>query len=178
MFVVSDIKRLRVYVNVPQNYVPSVKIGAKATISVPEYPTRTFDATMEASSQAVDVTSGTTQMQLALDNPASELMPGGFANVRLALQREGVPLHIPASALVFDQKGLRVATVTGDDRILFKNVTIARDLGRDIELAGGITLEDRIVNSPPDGLIDGDQVRVVSTKGRPATVSTTQGDKG
>jgi membrane fusion protein, multidrug efflux system len=178
MFVVSDIKKLRIYVNVPQNYVPSVKIGARAMISVPEYPNRTFDATMEASSQSVDVNSGTTQMQLALANPAGELMPGGFTNVRLVLQREGVPLHIPASALVFDQKGLRVATVTADNRILFKPVTIARDLGRDIELSGGVTPEDRIINSPPDGIVDGDQVRVVSTKGRPATVSVKQGEKG
>jgi membrane fusion protein, multidrug efflux system len=178
MFVISDIKKLRVYVNVPQNYVPSVKIGGKATISVPEYPTRTFEATMEASAQSVDVNSGTTQMQLALDNPSGELMPGGFANVRLALQRDNVPLHIPSSALVFDQKGLRVATVTADNRILFKRVTIARDLGRDIELSGGLTLEDRIINSPPDGMVDGDQVRVVSTKGRPATVSAKTGEKG
>ena len=171
MFVISDIKKLRVYVNVPQSYVPAVKVGAKAVISVPEYPTRTFDATVEASSQAVDVNSGTTQMQLGLDNSAGELMPGGFANVRLNLQRDGVPLHIPASALVFDQKGLRVATVTADNRILFKPVTIARDLGRDIELSGGISLADRIINSPPDGIIDGDQVRVVSTTGRPTTAS-------
>ena len=171
MFVISDIRKLRVYVNVPQSYVPAVKLGAKAVISVPEYPTRTFDATVEASSQAVDVNSGTTQMQLGLDNRSGELMPGGFANVRLSLQRDGVPLHIPASALIFDQKGLRVATVTADDRILFKSVTIARDLGRDIELSGGISLEDRIINSPPDGIVDGDQVRVVSTKGRPATAS-------
>jgi membrane fusion protein, multidrug efflux system len=158
--------------------VPSVKIGGKARIAVPEYPTRTFEATMEASAQSVDVNSGTTQMQLALDNPAGELMPGGFANVRLNLQRDSVPLHIPSSALVFDQKGLRVATVTADNRILFKPVTIARDLGRDIELSGGVTLEDRIINSPPDGIVDGDQVRVVSTKGRPATVSTKAGEKG
>ncbi len=171
MFVISDIKKLRVYVNVPQSYVPAVKVGAKAVISVPEYPTRTFDATVEASSQAVDVNSGTTQMQLGLDNAAGELMPGGFANVRLNLQRDAVPLHIPASALVFDQKGLRVATVTADDRILFKPVKIARDLGRDIELSGGISLEDRIINAPPDGIADGDQVRVVSTRGRPATAS-------
>ena len=171
MFVISDIRKLRVYVNVPQSYVPAVKVGARAVISVPEYPTRTFDATVEASSQSVDVNSGTTQMQLGLDNKAGELMPGGFANVRLNLQRDGVPLHIPASALVFDQKGLRVATATADDRILFKPVTIARDLGRDIELSGGISLEDRIINSPPDGIVDGDQVRVVSTKGRPATAS-------
>jgi membrane fusion protein (multidrug efflux system) len=178
MFIVSDIKKLRVYVNVPQTYVPSVKIGAKATISVPEYPTRTFEATVEASAQSVDVNSGTTQMQLALDNSAGELMPGGFANVRLGLQRDSVPLNIPASALIFDQKGLRVATVTSDNKILFKPVTIARDLGREIQLAGGVTLDDRIISTPPDGIIDGDQVRVVSTKGRPATVSAKQGEKG
>jgi membrane fusion protein, multidrug efflux system len=178
MFIVSDIKKLRVYVNVPQTYVPSVKIGAKATISVPEYPTRTFEATVEASAQSVDVNSGTTQMQLALDNSAGELMPGGFANVRLGLQRDSVPLNIPASALIFDQKGLRVATVTSDNKILFKPVTIARDLGREIQLAGGVTLDDRIISTPPDGIIDGDSVRVVSTKGRPATVSAKQGEKG
>src|SRR6476659_6885999 len=64
MFVISDITRLRVYVNVPQNYVPSIRIGAKAVIAVPEYPTRTFEATVEASAQSVDVSSGTTRMQL------------------------------------------------------------------------------------------------------------------
>jgi hypothetical protein len=57
-------------------------------------------------------------------------------------------------------------------------VTIARDLGRDIELASGVSLDDRIIDAPPDGIADGDQVRVVSTKGRPATVSTKQGEKG
>ncbi len=178
MFIISDIKKLRVYVNVPQNYVPSVKIGAKGTIMVPEYPTRTFEATVEASAQAVDVTSGTTQMQLGLDNSAGALMPGGFANVRLTLQRDAVPLHIPSSALIFDRTGLRVATVTPDNKILFKPVTIARDLGRDIELAGGITLDDRIISTPPDGIVDGDPVRVVSTKGRPAAASAKQGEKG
>ena len=177
MFIVSDIKKLRVYVNVPQTYVPAVKIGSKAKISVPEYPTRTFEATVEASAQAVDVTSGTTQMQLGLENSAGELMPGGFANVRLVLQRDSVPLHIPSSALVFDQQGLRVATVTPDNKILFKPVTIARDLGRDIELAGGISLDDRVISTPPDGIVDGDPVRVVSTKGRPATATAKPGGK-
>jgi len=178
MFVVSDIGKLRVYVNVPQTYVPAIRIGAKAVISVPEYKDRTFDAMVEASAQSVDVNSGTTQMQLALDNAAGELMPGAFTNVRLNLQRDGVPLNIPASALVFDQNGLRVATVGPDDRVLFKTVKIARDLGRNIELASGVSLEDRIINTPPDGIVDGDQVRVVSTKGRPATVSAKQGEKG
>src|SRR6202163_3360133 len=87
MFVVSDISKLRVYVSIPQSYVPAIRIGAKAVISMPEYPNRTFAATVEASSQSVDVASGTTRMQLALDNAGGELMPGGYANVRMSLQR-------------------------------------------------------------------------------------------
>jgi membrane fusion protein (multidrug efflux system) len=181
MFVISDIKKLRVYVNVPQSYVPAIKMGAKAVISVPEYQNRTFAATVEASAQAVDVNSGTTQMQLALDNTAGELMPGGYANVRLNLAHDGVPMNIPSSALMFDQSGLRVATVGPDDRVVLKTVTIARDLGRDIELASGVSADDRIITAPPDGIANGDQVRVVNAAkppGRPATVSATQDVKG
>jgi len=178
MFVISDIRKLRVYVNVPQSYVPAIRIGAKAVISMPEYPTRTFDATVEASSQSVDVGSGTTRMQLGLDNSKGELMPGGYAGVRLSLQRDAVPLHIPASALIFNQNGLRVATVDSDDKVLFKTVTIARDLGRDIELGSGITADDRIIVAPPDGIADGDQVRVAGAKAKPATVSAKQESKG
>ena len=174
MFVVSDITKLRVYVNVPQNYVPAIKIGAKAAITMPEYPNRSFAATVEASSQSVEVSSGTTRMQLALDNSAGELMPGGYANVRLSLQRDVVPLHIPASALIFNSSGLRVATVGPDDKVLFKTVTIARDLGREIELASGIAAEDRVITAPPDGLSDGDAVRVVGGKGKAVFVSRSE----
>ncbi|HEY0911964.1 MAG TPA: efflux RND transporter periplasmic adaptor subunit [Bradyrhizobium sp.] len=178
MFVVSDIRKLRVYVNVPQTYVPAIKIGAKAAISMPEYPNRTFLATIEASSQSVDIASGTTRMQLGLDNEKGELMPGGYANVKMSLTRDAVPLHIPASALIFNQSGLRVATVGSDDKVLFKTVTIARDLGRDIELASGISPDDRIIVAPPDGIADGDQVRVAAPKGAPAKVSEKQDVKG
>jgi membrane fusion protein, multidrug efflux system len=180
MFVVSDISKLRVYVNVPQNYVPQIKIGAKAVMSVPEYPNRTFQATVEASAQAVDVSSGTTRMQLGLNNSGGELMPGGYANVRLSLQRDGVPLSIPASALIFNQNGLRVATVGAGDKIQFKTVTIARDLGRTIELASGLTPDDRVVVTPPDGIADGDQVRVAgaTAKAKPEKVSEKQDVKG
>jgi membrane fusion protein, multidrug efflux system len=96
----------------------------------------------------------------------------------MSLARDAVPLHIPASALIFNQNGLRVATVGSDDKVLFKTVTIARDLGRDIELASGISPDDRIIVAPPDGIADGDQVRVVGAKGAPAKVSEKQDVKG
>jgi membrane fusion protein (multidrug efflux system) len=94
-----------------------------------------------------------------------------------------VPLHIPASALILNQNGLRVATVGPDDKVLFKTVTIARDLGRTIELASGVTAEDRVITAPPDGLADGDPVRVAGAKSdakgnKPEKVSEKQDVKG
>ena len=97
----------------------------------------------------------------SLDNSSGELMPGGYASVKLNFQRDTAPLSIPASALIFNGSGLRVATVGPDDKVQFKTVTIARDLGKEIELASGIAPDDRVITAPPDGLSDGDQVRVV-----------------
>jgi RND family efflux transporter MFP subunit len=163
LFVVSEISRLRVYVNVPQNVVPSIKIGTTAQITVPEYPGRSFPATVEASAQSVDVASGTTRMQLVVDNAKGELMTGGFANVRLELPGPDTAITVPASALIFNQGGLRVATVSADNRIVLKPVTIARDLGKEIEIGTGLAADDRVVTSPPDGIAAGDQVRVAGT---------------
>ena len=179
MFVVSDIKKLRVYVDVPQSYVPIIRMGAKAEITMPGYADRTFPATVETSSQSVDASTGTTRMQLALDNPDGQLMPGSYANVRMSLDRGTAPLHIPASALIFNQDGLRVATVSAEDCIVFKPVVIARDLGKNIELASGLAATDRVVVAPPDGIVDGDKVRVAGQDRtrNPATASRTQDEK-
>jgi membrane fusion protein (multidrug efflux system) len=165
LFVISDIKRLRVYINVPQNYAPAVKVGNNAVITVPEYPGRTFPATVEASSQAVEAASGTTRMQLVVDNADGALMPGAYAGVRLDLSAPAQPLNIPASALLFDKSGIRVATVGPNDRVRFKPVTVARDLGTEIAIATGLTPADRIIVTPPDGLADGDQVRILTGDG-------------
>ena len=160
LFVVSDTKKLRVYVNVPQTYVPSIPPGTKATITVPDRPGKTYAATVETSSQAVNVSSGSTLMQLGVDNANGDLLPGGFANVSLELPGNAAALRIPSSALMFDKNGLRVATVGQDNKVVLKHVTIARDLGQTIEIGSGIAADDRIVQSPPDGIADGDAVRI------------------
>ena len=161
LFVVSETSKLRVYVNVPQSYVPNIPVGTKALIAVPEYPGRTFPATVEASAQSVDVASGTTRIQLVVDNSKNELMTGDFTNVTFDLPHPEVATNVPASALIFNQRGLQVATVGGNGRIVLKQVTISRDLGNEVELASGITADDRVVTNPPDGIATGDKVRVV-----------------
>ena len=160
MFVVSETSKLRVYVNVPQAYVPNIPVGTKGKITVPEYPGRTFAATVEASAQAVDVASGTTRIQLVVDNSNGELMTGDFTNVTFDLPHPLIAVNVPASALIFDERGLHVATVSGDDRIVLKQVTISRDLGNEVEIGSGLTADDRVVANPPDGIATGDKVRI------------------
>jgi RND family efflux transporter MFP subunit len=163
LFAVADTRKLRVYVSVPQSYASIVKVGAKAKLTVPEQPGKSYAATVESSSRAVTVASGTMLIQLAVDNAAAELLPGGFANVSLELPRNAGGLSIPPSALMFGKSGLRVATVGADDKVVLKKVTIARDLGKTIELGSGITAGDRVIESPPDGIADGDLVRVAKS---------------
>jgi RND family efflux transporter MFP subunit len=160
LFVVSETSKLRVYVNVPQTYVPNIKIGTNAHISVPEYVDRQFSATVQASAQAVDAASGTTRMLLVVDNADRQLMAGAYANVSFDLPHPEVAVNVPASALIFDRSGMHVATVNSQNRVVLKDVLIARDLGKEVEIGSGLSADDRVVQSPPDGIASGDRVRI------------------
>jgi RND family efflux transporter MFP subunit len=172
MFVVSQIDKLRAYVNVPQNYVPSIRVGTKAQISVPEHPGKYFPGTVEASAQSVDAASGTTRMQLVVDNAANELMTGAFATVTFELPHPETAVNVPASALIFNRSGLQVAIVDRENRIILKPITISRDLGSEVEIASGVVADDRVVINPPDGVVTGDQVRVAGAPGAPGEPAT------
>jgi len=166
LFVVSDTQKLRVFVNVPQNYVPSVPPGTKATLIVPEHSGKTYSATVEASAQAVNPTSGTTLMQLIVDNRAGDMMPGDYAGIHLQIASAPHALSVPSSALIFNAQGLTVATVDSRNRVQLKPVSIERDLGPIIELGSGLTSSDRVIENPPDGIGNGAVVRLAAAAPR------------
>jgi RND family efflux transporter MFP subunit len=180
LFVVSETSKLRIFVNVPQNYVPSVPPGTKATISVPEHPNKTFSGTVEASAQSVNPSSGTTLMQLIVDNSAGEMMPGDYASIHLQIAATANVLSVPSSALIFDAMGLSIATVNADNRVLLKPVSIERDLGAVVELASGLSPNDRVIQNPPDGIGNGTEVRLggAAPGGELAGKSKNKNEKG
>ena len=166
LFVVSDTKKLRVYVNVPQSYASVVKQGTKAKLTVPENPGKSYAATVQLLSRAITPGSGSMLVQLAVDNAGGDLLPGGSAQVSLALPSAAGALTIPPGALIFNKAGLSVATVGPDSKVILKPVTVSRDLGAVIELAAGLSPEDKVIDSPPDGIANGDPVRVASAAGK------------
>jgi len=159
LFTVANTRSLRVYVQVPQNYMPSIRIGSAAKLSVPEYPGRRFDARVESTAGAVMASSGGSLVQLAVDNANGELLPGGYAEINIDLPTAAEGLFIPASSLVFDGNGTRVAVLDTDNTARMKPVTISRDLGNVIEVLG-LTASDNVIDSPPDFLGEGDVVRL------------------
>jgi RND family efflux transporter MFP subunit len=163
LFVISETSKLRVYVNVPQNFVPSVPAGTESTITIPEHPGKTYSGTVEASAQSVTPSSGTTLMQIIVDNRAGEMMPGDYASIHLEFSSTAGLLSIPSSALIFDAKGLSIATVDSSNHVQMKPVSIVRDLGTIVEVASGVTTSDRVIDSPPDGLVSGTAVNLEGT---------------
>jgi RND family efflux transporter MFP subunit len=163
LFVVSDLRRLRVYVQVPQRQVAAIHPGSTARVSVPERPGSAYQARVESLAQAINAGSGTMLVQLAVENPTGELLPGAFATVRFdqaAMADDAVA--IPPGALIMGRHGAQVAVLDAGNRVRIKNVTIARDYGNVIQLGEGVSKADRIIDSPPDGLADGDQVKVAA----------------
>jgi RND family efflux transporter MFP subunit len=162
LFTVSDQNQLRVYVRVPQTYSAEIAPGAKASFSVPEYPGRSFTATVQASSGAVDPASGSVLVQLLADNKDRLLKPGAYAEVSFVMRAGGGGVQVPSSALIFRDGGMAVAVVGSDNKVAIHPVRIARDNGTTVELASGIGPRDRVIDSPPDSLDHGDVVRVAA----------------
>jgi RND family efflux transporter MFP subunit len=163
LFIISDASKLRLYVNVPQNYTYTIKTGDQAKITVPEHQGKTYSATVAASSGIIAAGTSTARLQLTLDNTAGDLLPGSYARVSFAIEGAAEALSIPASALIFNAAGLQVATVGADSKVMLKKISITRDLGKELEISG-LYAQDKVIDNPPDGISNGEAVNIRSAQ--------------
>ena len=165
LFTVSNISKIRAYVQVPQAASAAIRPGLTASLTLPEYPGKTFLARYVTGSGAIGEQSGALLVELSADNPDGALKPGAYADVKLQLPALKGGLRLPATVLIYRAGGAQVAVVDSASRVVLRDVKIARDLGSVIELASGVSTSDRVVDSPPDSLQSGDLVRVVTRGG-------------
>ena len=159
LFTVADDHRLRIYVNVPQSYSAELRPGMVAQLSAPQFPDRSFTATLTSTSQAVGAQTGAVTVELQADNAAHALQPGDYAQARFQLAPLGDrALSVPASALMFRQKGVAVGVVDASSRAHLRYISVQRDLGTAVEVGSGLSATDRVINNPPDSLQDGEAV--------------------
>jgi RND family efflux transporter MFP subunit len=162
LFTVSDQSRLRIYVRVPQNYASYIRPGMTVSFTVPQYQGKIFHAALVASSGAVASATGTVLVQFGTDNQDGILQPGAYAEVKFPLPPGANGIQVPATALLFRDEGMQVATVDAGNHVKLKTIAISRDMGATVDVGSGLSADDRIIDNPTDGLRDGDEVRVAN----------------
>lgn len=160
LFVIADTSKLRVYVDVPETYAANVRIDMPAQVTLNTYGANSIDGKVARTADALDPNTRTLRTEIDVDNAQQELVPGVYANVKLALSTATRNFMIPANTLLFRSEGLRVALIDGQQRVHLQSVMLGRDFGSTVEITGGLTDQDRIVLSPPDSLYEGEQVNV------------------
>ena len=169
LFEVSDLHRVRIYVQVPQSFSAGLTPGLKATFEMPQYPGVQFDATLSHISKAMHPTSHSMQIELQADNTAGKFFAGSYCNVHLAIPTDTNLVKIPSTALVSGDRGTQVATLDSNDKVVLKRVQLGRDLGDSVEVIAGLLPSDRIINNPPETLTAGDAVHVAAVTPPAAT---------
>lgn len=166
LFHMQALNVLRVYTNVPQMYTTNLKHGEKIDVTFPEYPGRTFQGTLVRTADAIDPTSRTLLVEVDVDNRKGELLPGALAQVHFKAQTMQT-FVIPVSAIIFRSQGTQVGTVGSDNIAHLVPVTIGEDDGTTVQIVSGLKEGDRVIQDPPDSLIEGEKVSPQNANNQP-----------
>jgi RND family efflux transporter MFP subunit len=172
LFHMAAIRTLRVFINVPQPYSPAAKPGITADLTLAQFPGRKFQGKLVRTANAIDLATRTLLVEVDVDNPTGELLPGAFTEVHLKIPSDIPTFIIPVNALIFRAAGLQLATVE-DNKVKLVSISPGRDFGSEIEVVSGLTGQESVIASPPDSIINGEQVKVAqpNTQGGPSGAS-------
>jgi RND family efflux transporter MFP subunit len=165
LFRMAQTDPLRVYVQVPQQYVYDVATGQKAELMFIEKPGRTYEAKVTRTAGAVDPTTRTLQVELQVPNPKGDLFSGSYASVRFTEEPVHNALTIADNAVIFQAAGTQVAIVDSDNKVHLQDIKVGRDFGDVIEVLDGLNVNDRVINNPPDSINDGQEVQIEQPQG-------------
>ncbi len=160
LFHIAQPGKLRVYVNVPEEYSQGIKNGMTADLTLAEFPGRKFQGKLVRSAEAINATTRTLLVEIDLDNPKGTLLSGSYAEVHLAVPTQAATLLLPVNTLIFRSEGLHVGVVK-DGKVVLTAVTPGHDFGDEIEIVSGLTANDQVIINPPDSIVSGQAVQIV-----------------
>jgi RND family efflux transporter MFP subunit len=160
LFHIAQPGKLRVYVNVPEEYSQGVKVGMAADLSLAEFPGRRFRGTLVRTADAITVTTRTLLIEIDVENPTGTLLTGSYAEVHLTVPTQASTFLLPVNTLLFRSEGLRVGIVK-DGKVALTAVTPGHDFGNQIEIVSGLKPDDQVIVNPPDSIVSGQPVQIV-----------------
>ena len=163
LFEVSDLHKVRIYVQVPQAFSADVRPGLKATFEMPQYAGQQFEATVASIANAMDPSSRSMLIELQADNADGKFFAGVYSQVHFQLPADPNAVRVPATALLPVEQGAQVAVLGNDNTVTLKPVQLGHDFGDSVEVLAGLSPSDRVINSPPETLQTGDNVQLTPT---------------
>jgi RND family efflux transporter MFP subunit len=160
LFQIASTRTLRVYISVPQTYSQAAKSGLPALITLAEFPGRQFHGQLVRNAGSISTDSRTLLVEVDVDNPTGELLPGAYGEVHIKLPSDIPSFILPVNALIFRSEGLQVAVVTDGTHATLVPISLGRDFGNEVEVLSGLTGQESVITSPPDSLVSGEQVRI------------------
>jgi RND family efflux transporter MFP subunit len=160
LFHIAQPGRLRVYVNVPEEYSQGIKTGMTADLTLAEFPGRKFQGRLVRTAEAINVTTRTLLIEIDLNNPSGTLLTGSYAEVHLAIPTQASTFLIPVNTLLFRSEGLRVGVVE-EGKVALTAVIPGHDFGNEIEIVSGLAASDQVIVNPPDSIVSGQAVQIV-----------------
>jgi RND family efflux transporter MFP subunit len=160
LFHITQPGKLRVYVNVPEEYSRGIKVGMTADLSLAEFPDRKFQGKLVRTADDINAITRTLLIEIDVDNPAGTLLTGSYAEVHLAVPTQASTFLIPVNTLLFRTEGLRVGIVK-DGKVVLTAITPGHDLGDQIEVVSGLKPDDHVIINPPDSIVSGQEVQIV-----------------
>jgi RND family efflux transporter MFP subunit len=159
LFHIAAIRTLRLYVAVPEVYSRAARAGAQAALTLDEFPGQTFHGTLVRNANSIDIASRTLLVEVDVDNPTGQLLPGAYVFVHLKLPDETRSVTIPSNTLIFRKEGLQVGLIR-DGKAELVPVKISRDYGNSVEIVSGLQPTDAVIVDPSDSLVAGMPVRM------------------
>jgi RND family efflux transporter MFP subunit len=163
LFHIAQPGKLRVYVNVPEEYSQGIKTGMTAELALAEFPGRRFQGKLVRTADAINMTTRTLLIEIDVDNPTGTLLTGSYAEVHLKVPTQASTYLLPVNALIFRSEGLQVGTVK-DGKAMLSAVTPGHDFGNKIEVVSGLKANDQVIINPPDSSVSGQEVQIVQAK--------------
>ena len=164
LFELAQIDVLRVFVNAPQPFAANVKPGLPVQVSVRGELMQSVPGKVTRTASAVDPGTRTLLTQVDIPNRSHRLLPGMFVYVTFKIAPSGTRWGVPATAVMFNAQGTRVAIVGEGNKLHFQPVVLGRDLGMSIDIQAGLHGTEMILKQPSVSLQEGQVVEPLESQ--------------
>ena len=138
-----------------------IKRGMPVDITFDAFPGEQFPGKISRIYPTIDPATRTFQVEIDIQNPKAEILPGMFARVGVTLG-EANNIVVPDRAVVKQTgSGNKYIYVYSGGTVRFNRVEIGQRLGAEYEILSGINDGDTVVITGQNGLADGVKVQVV-----------------